>query len=59
MIATSDSRRYHQISSHVYKFSPMDVTDDDLAKIHGLNEDISKENVIQGIHFYLNLLSKI
>ena len=59
MIATSDSRRYHQISSHVYKFSPMDVTDDDLAKIHGINEDISKENVIQGIHFYLNLLSKL
>ena len=59
MIATSDSRRYHQISSHVYKFSPMDVSDDDLAKIHGINEDISKENVIQGINFYLNLLSTL
>jgi carboxypeptidase PM20D1 len=59
MIATSDSRRYHQISDHVYKFSPMDVSNDDLAKIHGFDEDISKENVINGIHFYLNLLAQI
>lgn len=59
MIATSDSRRYHAISDHVYKFSPMDVTNEDLAKIHGIDEDISKENVINGIAFYLNLLSKI
>lgn len=59
MIATSDSRRYHQISDHVYKFSPMDVSNDDLAKIHGFDEDITKENVINGIRFYLNLLSEI
>lgn len=59
MIATSDSRRYHAISNHVYKFSPMDVTKEDLAKIHGFDEDISKENVINGINFYLNLLEKI
>ncbi|MDY0074681.1 MAG: M20/M25/M40 family metallo-hydrolase [Acholeplasmataceae bacterium] len=59
MIATSDSRRYHVISEHVYKFSPMDVSTKDLEKIHGFDEDITKENVIQGITFYLNLLSKI
>ena len=58
MIATSDSRRYHAISDHVYKFSPMDVTKEDLAKIHGFDEDISKENVKNGIQFYLNLLDK-
>lgn len=59
MIATSDSRRYHAISNHVYKFSPMDVSQEDLAKIHGFDEDISKENVINGIKFYLNLLEKM
>jgi carboxypeptidase PM20D1 len=58
MIATSDSRRYHAICDHVYKFSPMDVSSEDLAKIHGFDEDISKENVTNGIQFYLNLLDQ-
>jgi carboxypeptidase PM20D1 len=58
MIATSDSRRYHEICDHVYKFSPMDVSSEDLKKIHGFDEDITKENVIHGIYFYLNLLDQ-
>lgn len=58
MIATSDSRRYHEICDHVYKFSPMDVTSEDLKKIHGFDEDITKDNVIHGLYFYLNLLDQ-
>ena len=56
MVATTDSRHYHEISQHVYKFSPMDVSKDDLKKIHGYDEDISIDNVIHGIQFYINFL---
>lgn len=59
MIATSDSRHYHEICDHVYKFSPMDVTKDDLRKIHGVDEDISIENIKNGVYFYLNLIDQL
>lgn len=59
MVATTDSRHYHQISDHVYKFSPMDVSKVDLAKIHGYDEDISIDNVIHGVQFYINLLEQL
>lgn len=59
MVATSDSRHYHDICEHVYKFSPMDVSRTDLAKIHGIDEDISIENVLKGINFYLNLIDQL
>lgn len=59
MIATSDSRHYHSICEHVYKFSPMDVSKADLAKIHGVDEDISIENIINGVHFYLNIIDQL
>jgi len=59
MIATSDSRHYHRICENVYKFSPMDVSKTDLAKIHGVDEDISIDNVIHGVNFYLNILDQL
>jgi carboxypeptidase PM20D1 len=59
MVATTDSRHYHPICERVYKFSPMDVSRDDLKKIHGVNEDISIKNVIHGVQFYINLLEQL
>lgn len=59
MVATSDSRHYHEICDRVYKFSPMDVSKDDLKLIHGENEKISIDNVIHGVYFYLNLIEKL
>ncbi|MFA5526773.1 MAG: M20/M25/M40 family metallo-hydrolase [Acholeplasmataceae bacterium] len=59
MVATTDSRHYHEICDHVYKFSPMDVSKADLDKIHGYDEDISIDNVIHGINFYINILEQL
>jgi carboxypeptidase PM20D1 len=59
MVATSDSRHYHEICERVYKFSPMDVSKDDLKLIHGEDEKISRENVINGTNFYINLIEKL
>lgn len=59
MVATTDSRHYHEISERVFKFSPMDVSRDDLRKIHGVNEDISIENIIAGVNFYINLFEQL
>lgn len=59
MVATSDSRHYHEICERVYKFSPMDVSKDDLKLIHGEDEKITKENIINGTNFYINLIEKL
>ncbi len=59
MVATSDSRHYHEICERVYKFSPMVVSKADLALIHGEDEKISCENVINGTNFYINLIEKL
>ncbi len=59
MVATSDSRHYHEICEHVYKFSPMDVSKKDLGKIHGFDEDITIENIVNGVNFYLNLIDQL
>jgi carboxypeptidase PM20D1 len=59
MVATSDSRHYHEICDRVYKFSPMDVSKEDLKLIHGEDEKISMENVIHGVYFYLSLIEKL
>ena len=58
MVATTDSRHYHEICDHVYKFSPMDVSKEDLKKIHGYDEDISIDNVVHGVNFYICLLNQ-
>jgi carboxypeptidase PM20D1 len=59
MVATTDSRHYHEICERVYKFSPMDVSKADLAKIHGIDEDITIDNVVHGVNFYLNLIDQL
>ena len=59
MVATSDSRHYHEICDRVYKFSPMVVSKDDLKLIHGEDEKISIDNVIHAVYFYLSLIEKL
>ncbi len=59
MVATTDSRHYHAISERVFKFSPMDVSKDDLRKIHGVNEDITIDNIVAGVNFYINLFEQL
>ncbi|MFU8792916.1 MAG: M20/M25/M40 family metallo-hydrolase [Acholeplasmataceae bacterium] len=58
MVATTDSRHYHDISEHVYKFSPMDVSNADLALIHSIDERITKANMLDAVYFYINLLEQ-
>ena len=59
MVATTDSRVYHQICGRVYKFAPYDVSKDDLKRIHGDDERISKENIINSVKFYIRVLDQL
>ncbi|XP_025106840.1 N-fatty-acyl-amino acid synthase/hydrolase PM20D1-like [Pomacea canaliculata] len=56
MFANTDTRFYLQFTHNVYRFSPTFMQPTDVARVHGLNERISKKNYEQAINFYEHLI---
>jgi carboxypeptidase PM20D1 len=56
MIAATDSRRYQDIASQIYRFTPVRARPEDLARFHGTNERVSLANYAQMIRFYHRLI---
>jgi len=56
MLASSDSKSYSRISRNSYKFAPIYVTSEDMARIHGIDEKNSKSHFNRGINFYYRLI---
>ncbi|MDI6401043.1 M20 family peptidase [Balneolaceae bacterium ANBcel3] len=57
MVGATDARHYQPLSDHVYRFTPLRTTEDDLDRVHGTNERISVENYREMICFYDTLIS--
>jgi carboxypeptidase PM20D1 len=58
MVAATDSRRFVELSDHIYKFSPVRATKGDLSRFHGTDERISERNLVEMVRFYHRLLSQ-
>lgn len=58
MIAGTDSKHFEGISDHVYRFSPVRATPQDLPRFHGTNERLGVENLAQMVRFYHRLLGQ-
>ena len=56
-LAGSDSVHFVGLSDHVFRFSPVRVTPQDVARLHGTNERISVDNLAELIRFYHRLLT--
>lgn len=56
MLASSDSKHFEKVSSNIYRFAPMIVTSDDMARIHGIDERVPVENYLRGITYYYYLI---
>ena len=56
MLASSDSRHFSMVCKNIYRFAPYQFTRDDMARIHGRNERISKESYKSCIRFYYRLI---
>ena len=59
MLGSSDSRNYTGISTNIYRFAPIVVTAEDMARIHGLNEKNKIDDYMRGIGFYYQLIRNI
>lgn len=55
----TDSRFYSKISNHIYKFSPMLMTKEERATVHGEDESIRVGNLFRMIAFYIRLIGKL
>ncbi|CAM3800603.1 M20 family peptidase [Mesobacillus thioparans] len=56
MFAGSDAKHYDSISENTYRFLPVQLTSDDLNRMHGTNEHISIENYLDAIRFYMEII---
>jgi carboxypeptidase PM20D1 len=56
ILASSDSRYYSEISKNIYRFAPIIINSEDIARIHGVNERIRIEDFKRGIGFYYQLI---
>ena len=49
-------RQYARIAGGTYRFVPMVIGADDLARIHGTNERVAVEGLARAVGFYAKLM---
>lgn len=59
VLGTTDSRHYSSIADQIYRFSPIFLQKEDLARIHGINERIAVKDFERVIRFYGNFVRKV
>lgn len=56
-LAGTDSRHYRHISENIFRFRPFRATEEDAARVHGVNERINIENFMEMIRFQVQLIT--
>jgi carboxypeptidase PM20D1 len=56
VLAGTDSKHYNKVSKDIYRFQPITLNNEDIGKIHGINERISIEYYLKSIDFYYKLM---
>jgi len=55
-VAATDSKHYASLTSDIYRFSPLVMDAEDVARLHGTNERIGVVNFARFIDFYCQLI---
>ena len=58
ILGGTDCRHYTEVTDAAIRFSPVRVTNDDLKKMHGINESIKLETVAEAVGFYKYLMKE-
>ncbi|MGO1547753.1 M20/M25/M40 family metallo-hydrolase, partial [Microbacterium gubbeenense] len=56
MMQASDSRHFHAISPHVYRFAPLEMSAEQRASIHGVGERVEASSLEKGRDFHVALI---
>jgi carboxypeptidase PM20D1 len=56
VVGGTDSQHFHDLTQHVYRFMPFQLSRDDLKGIHGTNERVSVEAFVKAVDFYVRLI---
>ncbi len=56
VVAGTDSKHFVEVADNTYRFMPIQLNNEELKGIHGVNERISIENYKQAIRFYYRLI---
>jgi len=56
MVGATDARHYAPLCENIYRFVPLPVTGEDVARIHGINERISISDLGHMVQFYGHLI---
>lgn len=56
VLGATDSRHFTKLSGAVYRFAPLRIRQNDLARLHGLNERIAAADHAWAVRFYAALL---
>jgi carboxypeptidase PM20D1 len=56
VLGATDARHYTGLSNQVFRFMPVSLHNDDLARLHGINERISVREYAKSIAFYRHLI---
>jgi carboxypeptidase PM20D1 len=56
VLGATDARHYVPICDHVYRFSPVPMTPEDLERVHGINERIDVEDMARMVKFFGQLI---
>jgi|SRR5271167_2030631 len=55
-VAATDSKHYAPLTRDIYRFSPMQMTSEDVARLHSTNERIGVDTFAHMIDFYCQLI---
>lgn len=55
-IAATDAKYYYKVSDHVYRFTPFAVSEEDLGRIHALNERTEIDALVKATQFFARFI---
>jgi carboxypeptidase PM20D1 len=56
MLGASDSKHFTVVTDNIYRFAPIAVTSEDMARVHGIDERTGVEDYLKGISFFYTLI---